>query len=95
MSGCIIRQRGGACFACVFPEAKEERPVQSKGVVGALPGVVGATMALNAIKSITGAGASLQGKLLLVDTLWNAQRLLNVAQDPACPVCGGSHQEGC
>ncbi|MCK0143624.1 HesA/MoeB/ThiF family protein [Aliiroseovarius sp. F20344] len=87
--------QGGPCFACVFPEAVEERPAQNKGVVGALPGVVGATMALNAIKHITGAGASLLGKLLLIDTLWNEQRLLNVAQDPACPVCGGSHQEGC
>ncbi|MGH1354511.1 MAG: HesA/MoeB/ThiF family protein [Thalassovita sp.] len=86
---------GGPCFACAFPVAVEERPVQNKGVVGALPGVVGATMALNAIKHIIGAGASLQGKLLLMDTLWNEQRLLNVARDSACPVCGGLHQEGC
>lgn len=86
--------RGGPCFACAFPEGATERPVQNKGVVGALPGVVGATMALNAIKHITKSGASLRGKLLLVDTLWNEQRLLNVAPIPACPACSGSHQEG-
>lgn len=85
--------RGGPCYACVFPEVTKERPAQNKGVVGALPGVVGATMALSAIKLITDAGASLRGKLLLVDTLWNEQRLLSVAQDPKCPICGGSHQE--
>ncbi|UWQ85986.1 HesA/MoeB/ThiF family protein [Leisingera caerulea] len=85
---------GGPCFACVFPKVTKERPIQNKGVVGALPGVVGATMALNAIKLIAKAGASLRGKLMLVDTLWNEQRLLSVTHDPACRVCGGSHQEG-
>jgi molybdopterin/thiamine biosynthesis adenylyltransferase len=87
--------RGGPCFACLFPASNKERPVQNKGVVGALPGVIGATMALNAIKEITraGAGASLRSKLLLVDTLWNDQRLLNISEDPDCPICGNSHQK--
>lgn len=85
--------RGGPCYACVFPEVHAPRPVQSKGVVGALPGVVGATMALNAIKHITGAGASLRGKLMLFDTLWNEQRVLGVTRSTACPVCGDTHVE--
>lgn len=85
--------RGGPCFACVFPQMTQERPVQNKGVVGALPGVVGATMALNAIKHITKAGAYLREKLLLVDTLYNEQRLLNIAQNPHCNVCGCSRLE--
>lgn len=79
--------RGGPCFACVFPEIGP-RPDQGKGVVGALPGIVGATMALEAIKHVIGAGAALRGRLLLIDTLWNDRRLLRVARDPACPVCG-------
>ncbi|WP_127115157.1 HesA/MoeB/ThiF family protein [Shimia sediminis] len=82
---------GGPCFACVFPEVQKQRPIQTKGVVGALPGVVGATMALNAIKHIAGAGASLRGKLMLFDTLWNEQSVLNVARDGTCPVCGDIH----
>lgn len=81
---------GGPCFACVFPETGS-RPEQGKGVVGALPGIVGATMALEAIKTIIGAGASLRGQLLLIDTLWNDRRLVRVARDPACPVCGREH----
>lgn len=85
--------QGGPCFACVFPEVEDPRPVQNKGVVGALPGVVGATMALNAIKHITGAGASLRRRLMLFDTLWNEQRLLTVMRDTTCPVCGDIHVE--
>lgn len=82
--------RGGPCFACVFPETGP-RPDQGKGVVGALPGIVGATMAMEAIKAIIGAGASLRGQLVLIDTLWNDRRLVRVARDPGCPVCGQEH----
>jgi molybdopterin/thiamine biosynthesis adenylyltransferase len=39
------------------------------GVLGALTGVMGSLMALEAIKEITGAGETLAGRLLLVDTL--------------------------
>jgi molybdopterin-synthase adenylyltransferase len=39
------------------------------GVLGALAGLMGSLMALEAVKEITGAGASLAGRLLLVDAL--------------------------
>ncbi|WP_377389481.1 HesA/MoeB/ThiF family protein [Rhodobacter lacus] len=80
---------GGPCYACVFPEPEAPPPVQSKGVVGALPGVVGARMALEAIKFLTGAGARLKGKLWMVDTLWNAERVMATRPRANCPVCGG------
>ena len=88
---------GGPCYACTFPEpeAGHEPPAQAKGVVGALPGVVGARMALEAIKHITGAGAGLVGKLWLVDTLWNEERLLTTHRHKNCPVCGRTGESPC
>ncbi|WP_444460615.1 HesA/MoeB/ThiF family protein [Rhodobacter capsulatus] len=81
--------RGGACYACTFPEPDHLPPAQSKGVVGALPGVVGARMALEAIKHLTGAGQSLLGRLWMIDTLWNEERLLRTHRREDCPVCRG------
>ena len=80
---------GGSCYACTFPEPDHAPPVQSKGVVGALPGVVGARMALEAIKFLTGAGQGLLERLWIVDTLWNEERLMRRHRRADCPVCRG------
>ncbi|MDE0307480.1 MAG: molybdopterin-synthase adenylyltransferase MoeB [Albidovulum sp.] len=83
--------RGAPCYACVFPERPAEGLAPScaeAGVVGALPGVVGAIMAMEATKLITGAGECLTGRMLIYDALWCESRIVNVARDPNCPVCG-------
>ena len=58
------------------------------GVVGALPGVVGAMMASEAIKEITGAGQSARGRLTIYDALWGENRQIAVKRRPGCAVCG-------
>jgi molybdopterin/thiamine biosynthesis adenylyltransferase len=58
------------------------------GVVGALTGVIGAMMAMEAIKLIAGAGESLLGRLTLYDGLTGGARTVRIAADPDCPVCG-------
>ncbi len=81
----------GPCYACIFPVRPAAGMVPTcaeAGVMGALPGVVGAMMATEAIKHITGAGQTLQGSLLIYDALWGESRKLKVVRDPACPVCG-------
>ncbi|MCL7464453.1 HesA/MoeB/ThiF family protein [Phaeovulum sp. NW3] len=83
--------RGAPCFACVFPEAPAPGLAPScaeAGVVGALPGVVGAMMATEAIKEITGAGQGLRGRLLIHDALWGESRQIAVKPRPDCAVCG-------
>jgi molybdopterin-synthase adenylyltransferase len=85
---------GGPCYACVFPEAPAAELVPScarAGIVGALAGVMGAMMALEAVKLVAGAGTGLRGTLLLYDALHADMRRIRTRRRPGCPVCGQSH----
>jgi len=85
--------RGAPCYACLFPEAPADGLVPAcaqAGIVGALAGVMGSLMALEAIKLVTGAGTPLRGALLLYDALDAEFRRVTVRRRPDCPVCGGS-----
>ncbi|TFL18000.1 HesA/MoeB/ThiF family protein [Jannaschia formosa] len=88
----IYDPAGGApCLACLFLEAPAPGlapPCAEAGVVGALPGIIGAAMALEAIKEITGAGTPLRGALLTWDGLDADARRIKVTRRPDCPVCG-------
>lgn len=78
------------CYRCFVPETPPNaEPCSLVGVVGALTGVVGAVMALEAIKEITGAGESLAGRLMLFDGLAGEARTVRLSPDPACPTCAG------
>ncbi|MGB3406510.1 MAG: molybdopterin biosynthesis protein, partial [Jannaschia sp.] len=58
------------------------------GVVGALPGIIGAAMALEAIKELTGAGTPLRGTMLLWDGLDADARRVGLKRRADCDVCG-------
>ena len=53
-----------------------------------LPGVIGSLQALEVIKLILGAGASLSGRLLIFDALDLSWREVALRRNPDCPVCG-------
>jgi len=77
------------CYRCLVPTMPHEGDTCERlGVIGALTGIIGAMMALEAIKIITGAGAPLYGRLMIFDGLGAACRVLDLPRDPACPVCG-------
>ncbi len=89
--------RGGPCYACVFPRRPAPGLVPScaeAGVVAPLPGVIGAMMALEAVKHLTGAGGGLRGRILVHDALWSETRSIATRQDPACAVCGKGRGAG-
>ncbi len=58
------------------------------GVLGALAGVIGSMMALEAVKWITGAGETLSGRLLIYDALSAEIRTVGLPPDPECELCG-------
>lgn len=77
------------CYRCFVPDAPPDAETCERvGVVGALTGVIGAIMALEAIKEIAGAGESLAGRVLLYDSLAATARTIKLKRDPSCPVCG-------
>jgi len=81
---------GRPCYQCLVPEVPPDAETcQAVGVVGALAGVIGSMMALEAVKLTVGAGAPLTGRLLLYDALAAEMRTVRITPDPACPVCGG------
>ncbi len=83
---------GTPCYECVFPTAPDAALVPScaeAGVIGPLPGVIGAMMAVEALKVITGAGDGLGGRLLIYDALYAQTRTIAVKPRADCAVCGG------
>lgn len=77
------------CYRCFVPEAPPNAETCAEvGIVGALTGVIGSLMALEAIKEIVEAGESLAGRILLYDGLAAEARTVTLKRDPACPVCG-------
>lgn len=84
-------KRGGPCYRCLVPEIPPDAETCAQvGVVGALVGVIGSIMALEAIKEIADAGEGLAGRLLLYDGLNANARTVALPRDPNCPVC--SHE---
>jgi molybdopterin/thiamine biosynthesis adenylyltransferase/rhodanese-related sulfurtransferase/molybdopterin converting factor small subunit len=81
----------GACYRCLYPEPPPPGLVPScaeGGVLGVLPGIVGAIQANEAIKILLGAGDTLVNRLLLFDAWKMRFRELKLRKDPDCPVCG-------
>ena len=82
--------KGAPCYQCIFPQAPapELAPSCSEaGVIGPLPGVVGSMMAIEAIKVITGAGASLRGEMVIYDGLYGENRKITLEPRADCPIC--------
>jgi molybdopterin/thiamine biosynthesis adenylyltransferase/rhodanese-related sulfurtransferase len=81
----------GPCYRCLYPEPPPPGLVPScaeGGVLGVLPGIVGAIQAAETLKLMIGKGDSLIGRLLLFDALAMRFRELKLRKNPDCPVCG-------
>jgi adenylyltransferase/sulfurtransferase len=78
-------------YRCLFPEAPPPGTVPAcaeAGVMGALAGVLGSMMALEAIREIVGFGEGLVGRLLMVDARAMRFETLRYKRDPANPLNG-------
>ncbi|MDR2862808.1 MAG: ThiF family adenylyltransferase [Puniceicoccales bacterium] len=82
---------GGPCYRCLFPDMPDPASVptcEQAGVFGALCGVIGSLMAMEAIKLLTGSGSPLRGRLLTADLLDSTTRTIRLPKNTACPLCG-------
>ncbi|MEJ2748930.1 MAG: molybdopterin-synthase adenylyltransferase MoeB [Anaerolineae bacterium] len=87
----VFYAKEGPCYRCLFPEPPPPGLVPScaeGGVLGILPGTVGAMQATEAIKLILGIGESMIGRLLLYDALNMEFTEVQLRKNPDCPVCG-------
>ncbi len=81
----------GPCYRCLYPEPPPPGLVPScaeGGVLGVLPGIIGAIQANETIKIILGAPDILVNRLLLFDAWRMRFRELKLRKNPDCPVCG-------
>jgi molybdopterin/thiamine biosynthesis adenylyltransferase/rhodanese-related sulfurtransferase len=81
----------GPCYACIFPAQPPPDAVPScavGGVLGAVCASIGAVMATEAVKLVTGTGEPLVGRLLVHDALAQSWDAVPVSADPGCRVCG-------
>ncbi len=82
---------GRPCYRCLVPDIPPDADTcAAVGVAGPLAGVIGAMMALEAIKHVLGAGQTLAGRLLIYDGLAAETRTVRISADPDCPVCSRS-----
>lgn len=89
----VFHYKGGACYRCIFAEPPPATLVPGcaeGGVIGPLPGVIGALQATEAIKIICGIGEPMRNRLLLYDARRLRFREIELQRDPGCAVCGDS-----
>ncbi len=78
-------------YRCIFPEAPPPGTTptcEEAGVLGALAGVLGSMMALEAIREIVGFGEGLVGRLVMIDASATRFETLRYARDPSNPLNG-------
>ncbi len=80
------------CYACLFPEDQhfEEVVCSTMGVFSPLVGIIGAMQAAEALRLLmggAGTGASLTGRLQLLDALTMEWSSIKIARNVACAIC--------
>ncbi len=68
----VFNYKGGPSYRDLFPEEihmSGDNKTDPPGVIGVLPGIIGAIQACEVIKIITGTGETLNGRLLQIDAL--------------------------
>lgn len=78
-------------YRCMFPEPPPAGSIPAcseAGILGALPGILGSMMALEAIREIVGFGEGLTGRLLMVDARDMRFETVNYGWDENNPLSG-------
>ena len=84
------RSAQAPCYACLFPPeaAFEEARCATMGVFAPLVGIIGSMQAAEALKLLVGTGASLAGRLQMLDARSMEWTEIRTPRNPECSVCG-------
>jgi len=90
-----LRQPEAPCYACLFPAGEgQDELCAVMGVFAPLTGIVGTLQAAEALKLAAGEaaaiGASMSGRLLMIEALGMTLRTVRVPRDPHCEVCAAA-----
>jgi ribosomal protein S12 methylthiotransferase accessory factor len=103
--GPTIYPRQTACYVCYtmrtvactddpaaeFASLRSQEPSRDNNAAAA--SLIGQMLAVEAVKVVTGAGASAKGAIVVYDTLTMTSRRHEVLRVPSCPICGGAARE--
>jgi molybdopterin/thiamine biosynthesis adenylyltransferase len=80
------------CLECLLPNMSDNDLLRcdTRGVVGATPGIIGAMQAMEAIKVLTGMGSPLKGKLMVCDFNGMYFTTVDTSKAANCPACRGT-----
>ena len=72
------------CLACFI---QKDIKNSSKSIAGMTPGIIGSMQVLEAVKYLTGIGATLKNRLLFWDGMTMRLESMMLKRDPHCRVC--------
>jgi adenylyltransferase/sulfurtransferase len=80
------------CLECLMPNLSDTDLLtcDTRGVIGATPGIIGAMQALEAVKVLTGMGSPLKGKLMVCDFSDMYFTTVDISKAVNCPACHGT-----
>ncbi len=82
--------RASSCLHCIYPEDDPSWKELGFPVLGAVSGMLGCIMALEAIKLLTGYGKPLASEMLVFNTMDMEFRKVRVPRSDRCEVCAAS-----
>ncbi len=79
------------CLECLMPNLSDDEMLtcNTRGVVGATPGIIGALQAMETLKLLTGMGSTLKNKLMVCDFSDMDFTTIDISKNVNCPVCHG------
>jgi len=86
---CSVFNGRGPCLRCLFPTPTPEvsSTCNESGILGVVPGILGAIQATEVLKWILGVGQLLEEKLFIADLLKMTFREIQLSQNANCPLC--------
>ena len=85
-----LTNNASPCYHCLFSKdgSNEDMHCATMGVFSPLVGAIGCMQAMETIKILLNIGATLNGRLMLLDGLTMEWRSIKLNKDPECTICG-------